>query len=78
MEAFSGLHNYTKRMVVIFDEASGIHDTIWANVDTTMSDENTEIIWIAFGNPTRPYGRFRECFGRKSTAGSIFRSMRAQ
>src|SRR5271155_149941 len=64
MEAFSGLHNYTKRMIVIFDEASGIHDTIWSNVDTTMTDENTEIIWLAFGNPTRPYGRFRECFGK--------------
>src|SRR5262249_4483923 len=23
-----------------------------------------ELIWIAFGNPTRNTGRFRECFGR--------------
>jgi hypothetical protein len=29
-----------------------------------MTDEDTEIIWIAFGNPTRNTGRFRECFGR--------------
>lgn len=64
MEAFSGLHNLGKRMVVIFDEASGIHDAIWANTEGTFGDENTEIIWLAFGNPTRPYGRFRECFGR--------------
>jgi len=64
MEAFSGLHNQGKRLVVIFDEASGIHDTIWANTEGTLTDENTEILWIAFGNPTRPSGRFRECFGR--------------
>lgn len=64
MEAFSGLHNEGKRLLVIFDEASGIHDTIWANTEGTLTDESTEIIWLAFGNPTRPYGRFRECFGR--------------
>jgi hypothetical protein len=64
MEAFSGLHNQGKRMIFIFDEASGIHDTIWGNVEGTFSDTNTEILWIAFGNPTRPSGRFRECFGK--------------
>lgn len=64
MEAFSGLHNEGKRMIVIFDEASGIHDTIWDNIEGTLTDENTEIIWLAFGNPTRPFGRFRECFGK--------------
>jgi hypothetical protein len=35
MEAFSGLHNEGKRLIVIFDEASGIHDTIWGNVEGT-------------------------------------------
>ena len=64
MEAFSGLHNQGKRLIVIFDEASGIHDTIWANTEGTLTDANTEIIWVAFGNPTRPHGRFRECFGK--------------
>lgn len=64
MEAFSGLHNQGKRLIVIFDEASGIHDTIWDNTEGTLTDANTEIIWLAFGNPTRPYGRFRECFGK--------------
>src|ERR1039458_1186404 len=29
-----------------------------------MTDENTEIIWLAFGNPTQNTGRFRECFGK--------------
>jgi hypothetical protein len=64
MEAFSGLHNQGKRLVVIFDEASGIHDTIHANIEGTLTDADTEMIWIQFGNPTRPYGRFRECFGK--------------
>jgi hypothetical protein len=64
MEAFSGLHNQGKRLIVIFDEASGIHDTIWDNTEGTFTDSDTEIFWIAFGNPTRPSGKFRECFGR--------------
>jgi hypothetical protein len=29
-----------------------------------LTDANTEILWLAFGNPTRNTGRFRECFGR--------------
>ena len=29
----------------------------------TLTDEDTEIIWLAFGNPTQNTGRFRECFG---------------
>lgn len=64
MEAFSGLHNKDKRLVVIYDEASGIHDTIWDNTDGTLTDEGTEMLWLAFGNPTRPNGKFRECFGK--------------
>lgn len=67
MEAFSGLHNKDKRMVIIFDEASGIHDTIWDNTQGTLTDDNTEMLWIAFGNPTRTSGRFRECFGSNSS-----------
>src|SRR5258707_373059 len=64
MEAFSGLHNQGKRLIVIFDEASSIHDTIWTNTEGTLTDESTEIVWLAFGNPTRPSGKFRECFGK--------------
>lgn len=72
MEAFSGLHNQGKRMIVIFDEASGIHDAIWDNVEGTLTDEYTEIIFIAFGNPTRPSGKFRECFGRNKSRWHTF------
>lgn len=63
-EAFAGLHNKGKRIVVIFDEASAISDKIWEVTEGALTDEDTEIIWIAFGNPTRNAGRFRECFRR--------------
>ncbi|CDO34316.1 hypothetical protein [Novosphingobium sp. KN65.2] len=63
-EAFAGLHNKGKRIVVIFDEASNIADKVWEVTEGALTDENTEIIWIAFGNPTRNTGRFRECFGK--------------
>lgn len=62
-EAFSGLHNVGKRIVLIFDEASAISDKIWEVAEGALTDENTEIIWLAFGNPTMNTGRFRECFG---------------
>ena len=57
-EAFAGLHNYRKRIIIIFDEASAIDDIIWQVVEGVLSDEDTEIIFIAFGNPTRNNGAF--------------------
>lgn len=63
-EAFAGLHNKGKRIVVIFDEASSISDKIYEVTEGALLDEGTEIIWLCFGNPTRNDGRFRECFGR--------------
>jgi hypothetical protein len=57
-EAFAGLHNQGKRIVIIFDEASSIDDEIWHVTEGALSDEDTEIIWIAFGNPTRNTGEF--------------------
>lgn len=62
-EAFAGLHNKGKRVVLIFDEASAIADKIWEVAEGALTDEDTEIIWCAFGNPTRNVGRFRKCFG---------------
>lgn len=61
-EAFAGLHNKGKRIVLVFDEASNIADKVWEVAEGALTDENTEIIWLAFGNPTRNVGRFRECF----------------
>lgn len=61
-EAFAGLHNKGKRIILIFDEASSISDKVWEVAEGALTDEETEIIWLAFGNPTRNTGRFRECF----------------
>ena len=32
-EAFAGLHNKGKRIIVVFDEASAIADVIWETVE---------------------------------------------
>lgn len=67
-EAFAGLHNHGKRILVIFDEASAIADKIWEVTEGAMTDSDTEILWIAFGNPTRTNGRFYDCFHRARKA----------
>ena len=51
-EAFAGLHNAKKRIILIFDEASAIDDKIWEVAEGALTDEDTEIVWLAFGNPT--------------------------
>ena len=61
-EAFAGLHNQGKRILVIFDEASAILDEIWRVTEGAVTDANTEIIWCVFGNPTRNTGKFYDCF----------------
>ena len=61
-EAFAGLHNQGRRILLVFDEASAIPDLIWEVAEGALTDKNTEIIWAVFGNPTRNKGRFRECF----------------
>lgn len=61
-EAFAGLHNQGRIILLLFDEASRIDDKVWEVAEGAMTDEETVIIWVAFGNPTRNSGRFRECF----------------
>lgn len=61
-EAFAGLHNKGKRLLLIMDEASGIPDVIWDVAEGALTDANTQIIWLVFGNPTKASGRFRHCF----------------
>jgi hypothetical protein len=63
-EAFAGLHNKGRIILLLFDEASGIAPKVWEVAEGAMTDENTVIIWIVFGNPTQNSGRFRECFRR--------------
>jgi len=64
VEAFAGLHNKGKRIILIFDEASAIPDKIWEVAEGALTDKDTEIIWLVSGNPTRNTGRFRECWGK--------------
>lgn len=61
-EAFAGLHNKGRRILVIFDEASAVSDKIWEVTEGALTDADTQIIWAVFGNPTRNSGRFRDCF----------------
>lgn len=64
VEAFAGLHNEGKRILVVFDEGSAIPDAIWETTEGALTDTGTQIVWLVAGNPTRNTGRFRECFGR--------------
>lgn len=68
-EAFAGLHNQGRRILLIFDEASAIPDMIWETAEGALTDKDTQIIWLVCGNPTRNSGRFKECF-----AGGAFSS----
>ncbi len=61
-EAFAGAHNKEKLLMIVLDEASGIHDKVWDVIEGALTDENTIIIWLVYGNITRATGRFRECF----------------
>ncbi len=64
-QAFAGLHNNGKRLVIIFDEASSIIDAVWEVTKGALSDGKTQIIWLAFGNPTENSGEFWACFHGK-------------
>jgi hypothetical protein len=59
-EAFAGLHNKRKRIFLVKDEASAIHDSIYEVTEGALTDEETEILYFLFCNPTRNRGRFRD------------------
>jgi hypothetical protein len=77
-EAFAGLHNKRKRIIVILDEASKIAAKVWEVILGALTDEETEILFIAFGNPTQNTGAFRECFGKHRHSGKPARSTAAR
>jgi hypothetical protein len=61
-EAFRGQHNATSTSFIIFDEASGIADEIFAAAEGGLTDG--EPMMFLFGNPTRNVGKFhRVVFG---------------
>lgn len=59
-EAFAGTHE--THVLVIFDEASAIADEIWEVAEGALTTAGA--MQIAFGNPTKNTGRFRECWRR--------------
>jgi hypothetical protein len=61
-QAFAGMHNAGKRLLIIFDEASEINDIIWETTEGAFTDADTQLMWFVFGNPTKSTGRFRDCF----------------
>jgi hypothetical protein len=63
-DAFAGVHNYDG-VLVIFDEASGIDDTIWAVTAGFFTENTPNRFWLAFSNPRRNTGYFYETFHSK-------------
>jgi len=59
-QAFAGAHNKGKRLVIIFDEASSISDTIYKTVEGALTDAYTEIIWLLMSQCHRAEGAFYE------------------
>jgi hypothetical protein len=47
VEAFQGLHNRGRRVLVVFDEASSIADAVWDAAEAAQTDEGTETIWLS-------------------------------
>ena len=60
--AFAGAHNQKKRLVECFDESSQIPQQIYDVVEGAMSDADTQLIWISFGNMTMNSGAFYDLF----------------
>lgn len=58
-QAFAGTHE--QWVMYKFDEASTISDSIWETSEGAFSTDGPHI-WLAFGNPEQPTGRFRECW----------------
>jgi hypothetical protein len=63
-DAYAGVHNFDGVMV-IFDEASGIDDSIWAVTAGFFTENTPNRFWLAFSNPRRNTGYFYECFNSK-------------
>ena len=62
LAAVAGLHNHMVRVIVLFDEASEIPQKIFEVYEGAMTDKDTQIIWLAFGNPTLNSGAFYDLF----------------
>ena len=63
-DAYAGVHNFAGVMLV-FDEASGIDDSIWSVAAGFFTENTPNRFWMAFSNPRRNSGYFYECFNSK-------------
>jgi len=63
--AFAGMHNAGKRVLMLVDEASEIQEPIWDTIEGALTDKDTEIILLCYGNPTQNTGRFHEIIAGK-------------
>jgi hypothetical protein len=63
-DAYAGLHNHDGVMLV-FDEASGIPDSIWSVADGFFTENTPHRFHLAFSNPRRNTGYFYETFNSK-------------
>lgn len=63
-DAYAGAHN-DDGMMVVFDEASGIPDSIWSVAAGFFTENTPHRFWMAFSNPRRNAGYFFECFHGK-------------
>jgi hypothetical protein len=63
-DAYAGAHN-DDGMMVVFDEASGIPDSIWSVAQGFFTENTPHRFWCAFSNPRRNSGYFFECFHGK-------------
>ena len=62
-EAFAGFHNAGKRIIYGFDKSAAIPNPIFVEGEGILSGaEDTEIIWMCLGNPTRTDTMFRTFF----------------
>ena len=63
-DAYAGVHNFDGVMLV-FDEASGISDSIWQVAAGFFTENTPNRFWLAFSNPRRNQGYFYEAFNAK-------------
>lgn len=57
-EAFAGLHNRGRRVLVAVDEGSNVPDPVYEVIEGALTDDETQIVYLVLGNPTRNTGRF--------------------
>lgn len=63
-DAYAGAHNHDG-MMVIFDEASGIPDSIWSVANGFFTEPVPDRYWFAFSQGRRNSGYFFEIFNKK-------------